>query len=458
MFKNNCEFENAKTDWILKCADAFEENLNFGGLNLRPAFIRYLTIYLSKFNKDYIINREYVEKNILSQNRLKEIYSKFERSDKNWKRIFKQIPGLVAFKQKITWLSHHKKITTKGKPLLFTTHRKHTYYLKNSKLFENLSPSWLVDSPSVAKKIGLNENDLVAAIKKPFKLSNKNFPLNKLYDMASELKITLINLKPSAIFVVEGDNPYHSLLAEIGQQINIPVYCFQYGFFHQNARTTRFAEMKFNKFLSWGPIFEKQLKLNNPHQEFISFGPLYSNILPTKRNKIIILSQYVTGYITKSDQILLIKLANSLAERFPDQVCWRPHPSDITNDKELLNLKDRKLHMLDPKENLKTQLKNCVIAIGIGSSSLIDALYCGVIPISFNTTCLKEFPFPLVKHRVGLEYKNSKEIFNQITSLLKNQEKIKSIQNNISAMHSSFFSNKVLDDQKEIIRLLCGIS
>lgn len=457
MFKNNCEFEDAKTDWILKCADAFEENLNFGGLNLRPAFIRYLTIYLSTFNKDYVINREYIEKNILSQNSLKEINSIFERSKKNWKKIFIQIPGLITFKQKINWLSHHKKKTTKGKPLLFVTHWKHAYYLKNSKLFENLSPSWLVDSPSAAKKIGLDENDYLAAIKKPFKPSNKDFPFNKLYDMASELKITLINLKPSAIFVVEGDNPYHSLLAEIGHQINIPVYCFQWGFFHQNARKTKFAEMKFSKFLSWGPIFEDQLKLFNLQQEFISFGPLVSNMLSKKRNKIIILSQYVTAYITKSDQRLLLKLANSLAERFPDQVFWRPHPSEITNNKELLNLKDRKFHLLDSKENLMTQLNNSVIAIGIGSSSLIDALYCGVIPISFNTTCLKEFPFPLVKHGVGLEYKNFKEALDQITILLKNKEKIKSMQNRISIMHSSFFSNKVLKDQKEIIRVLCGI-
>ena len=90
MFKNNCEFEDAKTDWILKCADAFEENLNFGGLNLRPAFIRYLTIYLSTFNKDYVINREYIEKNILSQNSLKEINSIFERSKKTGKKyLFK---------------------------------------------------------------------------------------------------------------------------------------------------------------------------------------------------------------------------------------------------------------------------------------------------------------------------------------------------------------------------------
>ena len=37
-------------------------------------------------------------------------------------------------------------------------------------------------------------------------------------------------ISPSAIFVVEGDAPHHSLLAEIGYQLNIPVYCFQWGF------------------------------------------------------------------------------------------------------------------------------------------------------------------------------------------------------------------------------------
>ena len=448
MFKNYYDFDRAKTNWILKCADDFKEELKWEGLNLRPAFIRYLFYAL------FSLDKKWLEKNIFSQIGFQDILLNLQQHQKSWKSRANRVPGFLNAKYKVKWLGYRSKKITKEKPLIAVGDWKHAYYLKRSKLFNELDPLWLVDSPQMAKEIGLNEEDLIVPHIRPFLTSKSRFPINFLHDLANGLKISLERSRPSAIFVVEGDAPYHSMLAEIGRMLDIPVYCFQWGFFHPTELSINFGEMQFNKFISWGPIFEEQLKPFNPQQDFISFGHLTSNSLSRMGNKIIFLSQYVIDYITEADQELLVKLATSLAERFPNQVVWRPHPSAQENSKELLELKNSKVHLLDPRDTLGSHLEDSVVAIGIGSSSLIDALYCGVIPICFNTTCM-DYPFPLVKQGVGFEFRSFNDALSQIIDLMTNQKKIRSLQNQIAIKHSTFFTKTELHERIELIQMLC---
>ena len=447
MFKNNCDLESAKADWILECANEFKEYFMWEGINLRPAFIRLIRSLLNSKSA----NKDWFEKKLISKASTQDILSDLDQFQKSRKSQLIKFLGLRYLKYKISLQKQY----SKKKPLIVAQHWKHVNYLKSSKLFDKLDPLWLVHNLSTAKEMGLDSDDLIVLQTKLFRTSNSNFPFNIIHDLAKELELSLLRLRPSSIFVVEGDAPYHALLAEIGCKLDIPVYCFQWGILHHNKLRTAFSDMHFTKFLSWGSIFEDQLKPFNPQQKFISFGPLISNMLSNKRNKIIFLSQYVTNYIKKSDQMQFIKLANVLAERFPDQVFLRPHQMDLTN-KALLNLKDKKFHLLDQKENLATQLKNCIIAISIGSSSLIEALYLGVIPISFNTTCLKNYPFPLVEQGVGFEFKSFDYALEQITSLLNNQDEINSIQKKIDNNHNKIFSNIGLSQQKNYINTLCN--
>lgn len=452
MFKNNCDLEKAKADWVLESADEFQEELNWKGLNLRPAFIRFVWTLMNLQS----VKKDWYEKKILSKNNFQDVFLDFEQLQKPWKIKLNSFPGLQYTKHKIQWMHYFLKKNNKNKPLIAVNDWKHTYYLKRSKLFNEFNPIWLVDTPYMAKQIGLDHDDLIIPHTKPFNPSNSKFPFNKLHDLVNGLKTSVMRSKPSAIFVVEGDAPFQSILAEIGRVLDIPVYCFQWGVFQHNKLRTAFSEMQFTKFLSWGPIFEDQLKHYNPHQNFISFGHLSSNKLARINNKIIFLGTYVNGAITNTDQELFFKLALSLAERFPDQVVWRPHPNLLQgNRKELENLKNSKVKLLNPKESLSYQLRDSVVAVAISSSSLIDALYFGVIPISFNTTCLKEFPFPLVKTKVGFEYRNFDQALEQITDLMNNQDKISGIQKQIAATHTSFFSNTELSQQKNYIRKIC---
>ena len=113
-----------------------------------------------------------------------------------------------------------------------------------------------------------------------------------------------------------------------------------------------------------------------------------------------------------------------------------------------------KVCVLNPRESLTNQLQNSMLAVGIGSSSLIDALHCGVIPISFNTTCMKNL-FPLSEQGVGFEFKSFDDALQNITDLMTNQERIGVIKNKIAMTHSTIFTKTELRERIEIIQQLC---
>ena len=254
MFKNYCDCEEAIADRVLDCADKYKKKLYFNDYDLKPAFIRKLWFrFISQ-------NQSWCEKNLLDNYSYEKILLNLSKTRTFYHAGLENISGLRYFQNKFNWLNFNSQKIIKNKTLIIVRNWKHANYLKKSKFFNELNPLWLVDSPKMAFNIGLNKDDLIVPFFKPFFRSSSIYPLNELKNLLKSLETTLLNIKPSSVFVVEGDAPYHALLAEIGIKLNIPVYCFQWGVFHQNKLRTAFSHMRFKRFLSWGPAFKNQLK------------------------------------------------------------------------------------------------------------------------------------------------------------------------------------------------------
>ena len=82
MFKNECDLDEAKVNWILKCANNFKSDLHWKGLNLRPAFIRYL--YYAMMADDTIVDSQWLEKRLSSQVSFNDILLNLENHEKSW--------------------------------------------------------------------------------------------------------------------------------------------------------------------------------------------------------------------------------------------------------------------------------------------------------------------------------------------------------------------------------------
>ncbi len=449
MFANYCQFEDAKTDWILACAHEFKDDLSWRGLDLRPSFIRYLTIALGSADQNW------VKQKLASDTSSHCILHGLKKSRSSLKSMISRIPCLLHLLYKISWLGYQPEKITKRRPLIVVHHWKFANFLKQTQLFDDLNPLWLVDTPKKARNLGLREGDLIVPHTRPCRRSKRSFPLNLLDDLANGLEASLLSVNPSAVFVVEGDATEHALLAEIGRKHNIPIYCFQWGIFHHNKLKTAFSEMRFNKFLVWGKIFEEQLKIFNPQLEFVSFGhPLFSGQL-RYGDGIIFLSQGIGEFVERKDQISLINLAVSLAKIFPNRVMWRPHPNNPIDSFELEMLRGGNVLLLDPKLPLSDQLQDSILAIGIGSSSLIDALAFGVIPVSFNTTCLPMFPFPLQERNIGFVYRDLEVALREIELLLNDDIQLREIQNNIYESYELIFEKLEKNIRQDYIRSIC---
>lgn len=449
MFTNYCDFEDAKADFILSLANEFEDRFEYGGLNLRAAFVRYMYFKLGEDQKG-------LEQQILSQKTPQEKMLSLQRMDLRLRSRLRMIPGARYLKNELEWLPQQRGKISVGRPLLAVHHWKFVNYLKRSRVFDGLQPAWLVNSRSMITELGLDKRDVFVPLRIGCRLGKEQFPFNELHEMARDLEATIHTAQPSAIFTVEGDAPYHALLAEIGRKHKIPVYCFQWGIFYRNKLRTAFSGMRFTRFLIWGEIFEGQLKEFNPGLEYTRLGHVFFSDEKRVGEKIIFLSQGQGEHIEREDCDSYMELAVSLASRFPNRVTWRPHPSNPLQSAELEYLRNGKVHVLDSRLSLEDQLKDSVAAVGISSSSLIDALAVGVIPITFNTTCLKYFPFPLIEKDIGLECRDFDAALRDISLLLKDSNQIERFQNNIRKNRTLFFGNSDLNSRQEQVRLLCS--
>lgn len=449
MFKSYCELDDARTNFILSCTKEYEDNFEYMGLNLRAAFIRYMYFKLISLESNW------VEKTIQSQGSCKEKILSMQQINRGLKARAMSIPGVRYLKNELEWLTQRNKKNSKDLPLIAVHHWKFVNYLKRSKIFDALEPAWLVNCPSMISDLGLNTSDTVVPLRIGFKASRGQYPFNELFTMARELETTVLHARPSAIFTVEGDAPYHALLAEIGKKYNIPVYCFQWGIFHKNKLKTAFSGMRFSKFLSWGKVFEDQMSEFNPELDFFSFGHLSLNEGKRDGEKIIFLSQGVDENITQRDFDLFLALAISIAKKFPNRVMWRPHPNISLDNVELENLRASEVDVLDPRAPLQEQLQSSVVAVGITSSSLVDALASGVIPISFNTTCLTDYPAPLLELNIGLEYRDFDTAVREISCLLNDNAAMQIFQSNIAINRDYFFAKNDLAERINYIHSLC---
>ena len=450
MFTNYCDFDDAKTDFILSAADEYEDRFEYKGLNLRPTFVRHMYFKLGSLDQSWL------EQKILSRDTCQQKMLSLQLMDRSWRSRLRMIPGVRYLKNKLEWLPQQRKKSFIGLPLIAVHHWKFVNYLKRSRVFDGVQPAWLVSSRKMINELGLVNGDVFVPLRISCRIGKEQFPFNELYEMARDLEATIQHAQPSAIFTVEGDAPYHVLLAEIGRKYKIPVYCFQWGIFHKNKLRSAFSDMRFTKFLSWGEIFEDQLTEFNAGLEYIRLGHLFFREEKRVGEKIMFLSQGTGEHIRENDYNWFKKLAISVASRFPDRVTWRPHPNDALQGAELEYLRRGDVDVLDPRLPLQEQLKNSIAAVGISSSSLIDALSVGVIPIIFNTTCLKDFPCPLPEKDIGLEYRAFDDALRGITLLLTDPNRIQGLQNNIQKNHVLFFGNSDLRGRQDQVRFLCN--
>jgi hypothetical protein len=190
--------------------------------------------------------------------------------------------------------------------------------------------------------------------------------------------------KPRKIILIEGNKPEDSIVIEICDKLNIPVYIIQHGW--SFTPHLGFRDLGNATFFSWGKSFSDELRPFNPKTKFVDVGhPLLleqNSNEALKRNCISIFLQAPINIIGTDTFDEVIALGIELAES-GWKVLFREHPSwPLNNTIRAKILEAKNTQIINPYSvSLDKQLEKTAFGLTIYSSVGYECLVKEVIPV-----------------------------------------------------------------------------
>lgn len=303
--------------------------------------------------------------------------------------------------------------------IIFVHHIKFFNYVKSSKIFDSYRVTWVTFGGVILSKKMLSGDKKIRYHNVNFSFLESFYITDYCEDLYRSFNSFIKRIKPSAVFVIEGDAPYHIAISNSCNALGIKNYCLQWGLIQKTAARTRFSNMEFTGFLTWGGFFTDQLKCYNPKQKFVEIGHLNFSFRKSEGDAIIFLDQGSNNpAIDQSHFQEYHEIILNFARNTDYKIIVRPHPNFDLCEVLRAKLLQHDVEISNKKTSLFYDLSQSKVAVSIMSSSLLDALINGIIPVSFRYEQLEEYPFPLNQLKIGLESSCSGEIFNFINSIM----------------------------------------
>jgi hypothetical protein len=425
-------------------------------------FSSYVSSYKRKYDFDYsaIISRLLVihhglmptdmsHSTVDNAKSLDELFDKkYFLSNVTKRSFFNVIKSLLKF-----FLLHYNLILIPKKQItVFVHHIKFFNYVKSSKIFDSYQVTWVTFGGVVLSNKMLSGDKQIRYCNVNFNFSESFYITDYCEDLYRSFNSFIKRIKPSAVFVIEGDAPYHIAISNSCNALGIKNYCLQWGLIHKTAARTRFSSMDFTGFLTWGSFFTDQLKCYNPKQKFVEIGHLNFSFKNAEGDAIIFLDQGSSNpSIDQSHFQEYHEIILNFARNTDYKIIVRPHPNHDLCEVLRANLLQHDVEISNHKTSLSHDLSHSKVAVSIMSSSLLDALINGIIPVSFRYDQLEEYPFPLNQLKIGLESSCPSEIFNFINSIMRQPSLHEVHQKRLGQHAMNLFAQNSLKQKKQIL-------
>jgi len=316
-----------------------------------------------------------------------------------------------------------------------------------------LSYAFLIDRSNIKLKAYLKRKNLLFIDSRKLQLRLDKAIWKLKYTEFLHLKFwfdqlfnSLAQLNPKCVFVVEGNAQQDELMNQACKQLSIPIICLQHGW--SPIIHNGFRNMSYTKMLTWGDGFSKLLQSYNPAQKFIEVG---NHIIKFKagnskndsdRKAICFFLQMTTRLISKECWNEYLKLIEWVAREFSNlPVIIREHavaplPEGKRNDlKKIPNI----FFKSGQEYPLINVLDECFLTVSICSSTILESIAAGVLPIIFNMTSMPKF-FPDIEAAgAGLEVKSPKEAQEAITRYLTDKNYRKQFEPGMRSFQGKYF-------------------
>lgn len=236
-------------------------------------------------------------------------------------------------------------------------------------------------------------------------------PFNSWFIRLNVLRQAFKQLAPDCIVVPEGNAAIYELANQAARAIGIPTVCVQQGW--APVVHPGFRNMSYTKMFVWGQQFIDMLAPYNPRQEFVATGNHIVASVPQgdvqMRSAIAFFLQNGAHWLTEAVAQGVMDLIVWSAEQFPDrEIRVREHPGEPLPEKIVEHLKTAKnIRVMLPSEfSLKDVFLDCRVAIAINSTTILEAVASGVVPLILDVGGWGPYYPSVVGEGAGIEANN----------------------------------------------------
>lgn len=436
-------------DFIQKIESCNISAFSFGSAVLTKSIRDNLSIKLllsGSYRKDYNNQRKRGEKKSVLYNKilalLMEEYSDFSTNDKvpvgNLCVINSNLTNFIEYNNRILFYCINQRQLSYLLPILNNLKRKvillATFEIDNDVI--------LNDNIVVLEWIYYLEH---SCVKNDYLINN--FPT--IYHDANTI-LTLLNIfLPKAIFVLEGCHEDMEAIASLAKVLSIPTICIQQGW--PSYIYTRFKDMNYDYFLTWGEKFNNLWSKYNRKTKFIDIGYLYSVSLKSDLNSITFFFQSPVIILDEEYFEIFVEFCIFCAKSFPNRRIYiREHPEYSILKKHRILLSNNPNVEFHNDTPLETLFAMTQISVAIFSSTIIESIVHDCIPFVFNPTASPRYTPNLPNEKIGIFANSLNSAKRKIERLDKNPNICKKIIENIKKQKSSYFTSTDLSSLKNI--------
>jgi hypothetical protein len=237
-------------------------------------------------------------------------------------------------------------------------------------------------------------------------------------------------VRPGVIVVPEGNAPICEVARLAATSAGVRTICIQHGW--SPVAHPGFRNLAFDDMLVWGPLFAELLTADNPDQHFTVVGN--PNILPMARGPDLERPIRAIGFflqkggplIGPDDWDAFLDLIGWMAVSFPQiEVVIRDHPSTPSLD---CRERDRigphsNIRLMPPSDHPLTDvLAHCDIVVSAYSTTLLEALAFGAIPVIFGASGLASYHPDLAAMGAAIQVASLEAAKDKLASVIVNEK------------------------------------
>lgn len=264
--------------------------------------------------------------------------------------------------------------------------------------------------------------------------------------LGESVETALLRLQPNVVILAEGNSPEDEVINQVGHKLKIPVVCVQQGWspiFHPG-----FCNLSYDTMLVWGDGFSDLLAPNNSRTRFVSTGNMALTMefmAPSlKPPGAVFFHQGVGGGLGgRLGSEMMVAAAERVAKQCPqNSIYYRPHPVVPLDEASLQRLCQwPNITIHDPKDvPLAASLKASRVSISIYSSTILESVAAGTIPIVFNMTTMPNYIPDIAGLGAGLELQDCDAVVSAVKRLLLDEQYASAFEPAMRSFKKKYFS------------------